>query len=246
MQNVGRYSHLLKSFHEFVAYVREHRCPLDFFSFHCYDNPGPAIVQNRYVRDYLDANGFKDTELSLNEWIPFEAIDRTGCARQTALITAMLAVMQNGPIDDAEIYDAKCGGGVYSPFFDPATRKPRKPYWAYYMFNELRILKNAVRASSPYPDVYVVAADDGFGSGAILLVNASRATLPLKIDLDGREVVSCRVIDETRTYEDAPLPDMIPADSVWRISVKAKGKADARPDLVAKVAAGEFGSANSG
>jgi hypothetical protein len=113
------------------------------------------------------------------------------------------------------------------------------------MFNDLRLLKHAVRASSPYPDMYVVAADDGFGSGAVLLANTSRAALPLRIDLDGREITSCRVIDETRTYEEADLPDMIPASSVWRISVKRKGAAKARPDLVAKVAAGELGYARA-
>ena len=241
VQNTGRYSHLLKSFHEFVAYVREHRCPLDFFSFHCYDNPGPAALQNKYVRGYLDANGFVDTQLSLNEWIPFEAIEQTGSARQTALITAMLAVMQNGPIDDAEIYDARCGTGVYSPFFDPSTRKPRKPYWAYYMFNDLRMLGRAVRATSPYPELYVVAADDGLGTGAVLLANTSRTALPLRVDLGGREITSCRVIDETRTYEEAELPDMVPADSVWRITAKRRGPTAARPDLVAKVAAGDLG-----
>ena len=243
VQNVGRYSHLLKSFHEFVAYVREHKCPLDFFSFHCYDDPGPAVIQNQYVRDYLDANGFASTLLSLNEWIPFTAIRQPGSARQAAYIASMLAVMQNGPIDDAEIYDARCARGTYSPFFDPATGRPRKAYWVYYMFNELRMLGNAVRASSPYENVYAVASDDGHGSGAVLLANISRAAVPLRFDFDGREIVSCRVIDETRTYEDAPLPDMIPADSVWRISLRRKGPRQARPDLVAKVAAGELGYA---
>ncbi|MBQ6914307.1 MAG: right-handed parallel beta-helix repeat-containing protein [Kiritimatiellae bacterium] len=243
VQNTGRYSHLFQCFHDFVAYVREHRSPLDFFSFHCYDDPVNAGKQNEYVRRYLDANGFEKTELSLNEWMPFTAIQQTGSARQAALIAAMVAVMQNGPIDDAAIYDAKCGPGVYSPFFDPATRKPRRAYWVYYAFNELRQLKNAVRVEGCPSGVYAVAADDGEGTGAIFLANTSRAARPVAFDFGGREAVSCRVVDETRMYEEADLPGMLPADSVWRIVVKRKGPAKARPDLVAKVAAGELGYA---
>ena len=241
VQNTGRYGHLAKCFRDFVDYVKAHGCPWDFFSFHCYDDPANAVKQNQYVRDYLDAHGFKSVELSLNEWMPFTWTDRNDSARKTASIAAMLAVMQNGPIDDAEIYDAKCGAGQYSPMFSSETSGPRPVYWVYYAFNELRLLKNAVRADCSIPDVYVVAADDGNGTGAIFLVSTARATVPVSFDFQGREVVSCRVTDATRVYAEAELPDMLPSDSVWRIVVKSPDASRARPDLVAKVNAGELG-----
>ena len=241
VQNTGRYGHLAKCFRDFVDYVKAHECPWDFFSFHCYDDPANAVKQNQYVRDYLDAHGFSGVELSLNEWMPFTWTDRNDSARKTALIAAMLAVMQNGPIDDAEIYDAKCGTGQYSPMFSSETRGPRPVYWAYYAFNELRILKNAVRVDCPISDVYAVAADDGNGTGSMFLVSTARATVPVSFDFQGREVVSCRVTDATRIYADAELPDMLPSDSVWRIVVKSPDASRPRPDLVAKVDAGELG-----
>ena len=242
VQNTGRYSYLAKCFVDFVDYVKEHECPWDFFSFHCYDDPANAVKQNRYVRDYLDANGFEKTELSLNEWMPFTWTERNGSARKDALIAGMLAVMQNGPIDDAEVYDAKCGTGEYSPLFSAETGRPRRTYWTYYAFNELRMLKNAVKVSCDLPDVYVVAADDGFGMGGLFVVNTGTATVPVTFGLQGREVVSCRVNDETREFEEADLPDMLTANSVWRILVKSPAaSAQARPDLVAKAESGEFG-----
>ena len=241
VQNTGRYGHLAKCFRDFVDYVKAHDCPWDFFSFHCYDDPTNAAKQNRYVRDYLDAHGFKGVELSLNEWMPFTWTDRTDSARKTALIAAMLAVMQNGPIDDAEIYDAKCGSGQYSPMFSLETHGPRPAYWVYYAFNELRLLKNAVRVVCSIPDLYVVAADDGNGTGAIFLVSTARATVPVSFDFQGREVVSCRVTDATRIYAETELPGMLPSDSVWRIVVKSPEASRTRPDLVAKVDAGELG-----
>ena len=59
-------------------------------------------------------------------------LDKLGTARQAAEIAAVLVDFQNGLVDSAAIYDARCGVGNYSPLFNPLTYKPHKaaaPSW---------------------------------------------------------------------------------------------------------------------
>ena len=56
----------------------------------------------------------------------------------SAVFAAVLVGFQNGPVDSAAIYDARCGVGNYSPLFNPLTYKPHKAYCAFLAFNELR------------------------------------------------------------------------------------------------------------
>ena len=119
---------------DFFKFVKERGCPLDFFSVHAYDMPGAPLVPKamkayaKYCRDELDKLGYANTELSMNEWLP--RWSTPGSARQAALCASLLIALQDSAFDDAMIYDARCGTGLYSPLFDPSTLKPRRAYWA--------------------------------------------------------------------------------------------------------------------
>lgn len=53
----------------FLAACRQHDAPLDFFSWHRYGSNVETIVREpAFVRKLLDAQGFRHTELHLNEW----------------------------------------------------------------------------------------------------------------------------------------------------------------------------------
>ena len=67
---VERARHHVKCFHAFLEFVREHDCPLDFFSWHSYSGVDDMLEQARYVREALDEAGFQDVPTCLDELLP--------------------------------------------------------------------------------------------------------------------------------------------------------------------------------
>ena len=112
---------------------------------------------------------------------------------------------------------------MFSPLFNPLTQKPHKAYWSFIAFNELRKRGTAVRvavtdgkgkdASSSF---YATAARGTDGSVAVMLANAGIKEKPFVLDVGGGNApcVRCRVIDEKRTWKEAPLPAALPPRSV--------------------------------
>ena len=196
-------------FHQFLKYVKEHGCPIDYFSYHSYSGVEQLMEQTRYVRKSLDEAGFKGLETCLNEWLPAPKHEKLGTAQQAAEVAATLVGFQNGPVDSAAIYDARCNIGNYSPLFNPLTYKPHKAYWAFMAFNELRKAGKAVAAESDAVNVWVAAAKGEKGVVA-MVVNFGVEAQPLALDLAGRSVSSCRITDETRTWEECELPSSLP------------------------------------
>ena len=205
--------------HVFLKYVKEHNCPLDFFSYHSYSWVEPLMEQTRYVRKTLDEAGFKGLETCLNEWLPAPSHEKLGTAQQAAEVAAVLVGFQNGPVDSAAIYDARCGLGNYSPLFNPLTYKPHKAYWAFMAFNELRKAGTAVSAESDGAQVWVAAAKGANGVAA-MIVNFGAEPQPLTLDLGGRAITTCRIVDETRTWEEIALPATLPPHSFVSLTAK--------------------------
>ena len=216
-----RVKFLMDAFTNFLDHARAEKMPLDFFSFHCYDKPAFAGRQIEHCRRTLDAYGFTTTEMSLNEWLPSSGVHMLGTPRQAAEIAAMLAILQNGPVDDAEIYDARCGTGAYSPLFNCLTFRPHKAYYVYLAFNELRRLGTAARVKGPLPDgVWMCAAMDAAGArGAVFVVNLSKEALALPPSFGGKKVVRARAVDAGHDFAAAP-PDVAPPDSVVLLDVE--------------------------
>ena len=200
---------LHRSFVEFLDAVRAAGAPLDFFSFHCYDRPAHAEKQIAYCRKTLDEYGFVRTEMSLNEWIPCNGAPQPtdkGSPRQTAEIAAMLCLMQNGLVDDAEIYDAKCGEGVYSPLFNCVDCKPYPAYSVFLLFNELRKLGRTASVSGMPEGVWATAATDGDVRGALLVANATDSKVLLSLSSPGWRAVSSRIVEEGRNNVETDVP----------------------------------------
>ena len=204
-----RLEHFVACARQFLGAVREKGWPLDFYSFHSYSKPREALRQVRYADELLNEFGFtrEKTERHFNEWLPYVGQRNLGSALQAAGVAAELIGLQNGPVDVACLYDARCGIGHYSPLFNPLTYKPHKAYFAFAAFNELRKGGTAVAASSSDPDVWAAAAK-GSSGGAVMVSNDSDAEKALALDLGGRRVKSVRLTDATRT--DAVL-DAVPS-----------------------------------
>ena len=233
----------LACFHQFLNYIREHNCPIDFLSYHSYDGPDELPAQLAYVREQLDAAGYAGLETCLNEWLPRPSHEKLGTALQAAEIAATLLVFQNGPLDSAAIYDARCNTGDYSPLFDPLTYKPHKAYYAFMAFNELRKRGTAVQVSSEEApkDFHCSAARSEDGTFTAMLVNCGEEAVPFELEIagdskrttasgqqqGGATEIICRITDETRTWEEVAMPDALPPHSILIVA-----ECEAVPDVV--------------
>ena len=201
--------HHLKCIEAFFAAVKRENAPLDFFSYHSYAGVSDTMKHARCAREYADKYGFAGIELSLNEWLPRPRREKLGTAQQAAEIAAEMIGFQNGPVDSACIYDARCGIGNYSPLFSPLTYKPHKAYWAFVAFNELRKAGMSVSATAN-GNVWVSAAMDGKGRGVVLMANIEDKAEPLSLDLGGYVPASCRIVDDSRTWDEISVPSELP------------------------------------
>ncbi|MBQ7177873.1 MAG: hypothetical protein IJS08_10715 [Victivallales bacterium] len=208
----SRIEYLADCFEKFVDFISKNKCPLDFFSFHYYDKFDRIGEPIEYVRKVLDKAGFKKTELSLNEWKPTG--DEIDSPQQAAHIAAALLIIQDSSLDDAEIYDARCGMGAYSPLFNPITYQPRRGYYALKAFNELYKRGKALKVTGLPKGVYGVGAK-GKKDIALMLANCSGKTQ--KINLDN--IKSCLLLDETHNLEDVPVPSVIEDNAVMLLTL---------------------------
>ena len=226
----NRAKHHVECFHKFLAFVRERDCPLDFYSFHSYSRIPNMMEQARYVRDALDNAGFRDVPTCVDEWLPHASHEKLGTALQAAEVAAALIAFQNGPVDSAAIYDARCAVGNYSPLFNPLTYTPHKAYYAFTAFNELRRRGTAISLAvfGEAQNAYAAAARGEDGSIAVMVANPGDMEMPFEIVLGGANRPGeptrlggdasphpprVRITDESHTDAETELPPELPPHS---------------------------------
>jgi len=196
---------------EFLAYVRDHKCPLDFFSYHSYDGIDAVMTEIDAAEKTLAEFGFAGTETWINEWLPLPNHDKLGTPQQASEVAGMMLAMQNSPLSAACLYDARCGIGNYSPLFNPFTYKPHKAYYAFTAFNELRKCGTAVATTvKNAAGIRVAAAVGDAGKAAVMLANPTGKSVPLAADFGKWRIASCRITDATRTQAEGELPKVLP------------------------------------
>ena len=200
-------------FIEFLEYIKKTGAPLDFFSWHTYDNVESNVHYAKYAREMLDKYGFRDTETSCNEWLPEPKM--RGTYHQAAHIAAVMLAYQNLPVDTAMIYDARCGVSNYSPLFNPETKKPYPAYYSLAAFGRLYKLGTQVALNCDNEDVYAVAATDG-KIGCIMMSNHKDESVPLEINANGNQLI-CLITGDGRLDTATVLPKELPANSVLSV-----------------------------
>jgi hypothetical protein len=195
--------HYLKFFHGFWKYVKEHNCPIDFYSWHPYADTASALMQADYIHKCLVEYGYGDIECHLNEWNPF--YDQRGTAHHGAEVASMMLGMQNKPqIDILMIYDARLNSGNSGVFFDPFTNKPTlHAYYSFAAFNFLYKLENQVELDCDTNGVYAVAAVKG-NKGALMISNVSKMEQELHIEGINLKDARWYVIDSKRLLSWSP------------------------------------------
>ncbi len=144
---------------QLITTCREQNAPIDFLSWHCYTDDIKTITESStQMRRLLDDNGFKSSEIHLNEWHYFpsgkwgEIHGREGNAESrqklrnapdgmngivaASFCAAVLTRWQDTPLTMGNYYAASLVGEVdWGLFNDYGT--PFKTYYAFKMFGEL-------------------------------------------------------------------------------------------------------------
>ncbi|MGI6336246.1 MAG: GH39 family glycosyl hydrolase [Eubacteriales bacterium] len=148
---------------DFLKFVRENNLPLDFFSWHIYDeDPTHVGIHARFVRKLLDDNGFRKTESILDEWnlSGKDMFERMNGAEGAAHVAGVLCQMQQNAVDAATYYDSQpllpyCG------IFKMTTLEPTKAYYPFKYWNALYTAGQTLACVSDDPELRAVAATDG-------------------------------------------------------------------------------------
>ncbi|MFA7237818.1 MAG: hypothetical protein WC058_13220 [Phycisphaeraceae bacterium] len=168
---------------QFLAYCREHRLPLDFFSWHLYNaDPAQFVEHARVVRRLLDEYGFHATTSHLNEWN--RHIGPWGRGREyerraycemlknhigASFAASVLIALQDAPVDVANYYD----GSPSSPLcglFD-IYGVPQKTFSAFRAFETMLGYPERLRVTLHNSPIRCLAAIDRPRNKAAVLLS---------------------------------------------------------------------------
>jgi len=152
---------------KFLAYAKEHACPLDFFSWHCYHfDPAGILEVETKARELLDKFGFEKTESILNEWNYVKgwtnddwvySLRTEKNLKGAAFIASTIAASQYRSLDMLMFYDARpCA--MNSLFATDMVCDRLKGYYPFRMFNALNRLGTAAAVEADEQEYFACAA----------------------------------------------------------------------------------------
>lgn len=161
----------------FLAFCRDRKVPLDFFSWHAYGGDPDALVADAAAaREVLDKYGFTNTESQMNEWryLPTFAglrpgdrqsyengsvrrlFEETRGVKGASFCVTALLKLQNSPLDMANYY---CAGTTPWSMFDEYG-VPSKVFYAFKAFNQWAQLPTRISCEG--------SSENGVTSGAAI------------------------------------------------------------------------------
>ena len=165
-----RYMYRIHFLEGFLSYIREHNSPIDFFSWHSYEDTEATFLMDKAHQHILEKYGYGDIERQCNEWNNAYGNDLHGTAYAAAAAASMMIKMQHSHTDMLCYYDAKLAAGVYGGFFKPLSRIPTPTYYAFRAFGELYALGNEAKSFSDTDGLYALAAT-GENGKAVFIAN---------------------------------------------------------------------------
>ena len=204
------YDFTISFLHGFLKHIREVDAPLDFFSWHVYDNCHKSTREDftvirehaAYCRRILDHYGYRDAEHHLNEWnLKTDKFHRDAPISAARTLSFML-MMQNTSTNLMCYYDGSLGFSDYHSLFNPDMGIPYRAYYAFMMFDSLYKLKHSAVCDIDATHVFAGAAVNENGSkAAIVLANATDAAVTVTLDIRNfaySEVQVLRIDEENR------------------------------------------------
>lgn len=200
-------------FEGFFQYIKEHQAPIDFFSWHSYDDPEKIFMDDEYIHQKLVEFGYGDLETQMNEWNPAPRPELRGTSKAASEIAAVMLGLQDRNPSILCYYDARMGVSVYGGLFNPLTTEPFLTYYSMKAFGELYALGTQVNREltengQPLSStVYAVAAKGCAGEAngkekkekrAVMLANTDSKPRMVETDLEGYRAF---VISDTQKGE---------------------------------------------
>ena len=208
-EDVRIYDFVISFMHGFFKYQQKANAPIDFFSWHVYDNCHPSVRKDfkeianhaAYARKILDRYGYTKTEHHLNEWNLWTKRDKRDAPNASARSLAFMLMMQNTSTDVMCYYDAGMGYRAYAGMFNPDTGRPYRNYYAFVAYNTLYRLSHQVQAESDGSDVFVAAGING-RKAAVVISNSTDEATTVTLELLGVKYTDVQVlrIDEGHRY----------------------------------------------
>lgn len=207
----------------FLAYVRQHNAPLDFFSWHIYSNdPSGWISAAQFYRGELDTFGFQATAMHVTEWnTDIHQIEdnrtemlalRTGGKGASILTAAWIAMQQSGiavstfyrgsdPSTDAVEF--------YGLFY--ANGNPKRIALAFSLWSQMTAHPQQVTASAtPQTRLWLLAGQNEAGEIALLVANPSDTPVCYAVTgLGSGPLTLLQVNDESEQIQSLMLYDNI-------------------------------------
>ena len=209
LDNEILYQFVLDFMHKFFKYQQETDAPIDFYSWHVYDNCHETTKEDfkiiakhaDYMRKILDKYGYTKTEHHLNEWNLFTKTKYRDSNIASAKSLAFMLMMQNTSTDVMCFYDAGLGYSAYRAMLSPETGTPYRNFYAFCMYNSLYKLKNQVESKSDNENVFVQAARNN-KKAVIVISNTNNEDVKVKLQLDNFYYTDMEVlrIDEENRY----------------------------------------------
>ncbi len=199
---------------QFLQAISEgERAPLDFFSWHGYENdPKLASESARQIDALLKEFGYDQAESINDEWNYVrdwsqirQAHEVISSRRGAAFTAAMMCELQHSPCDIATYYDAQVKqsatwNGMFGPTKQPVHGQAgivelKKGYYPFKAFAELRRLGQEAFSEIEDGNIYVCAAS---GDGhAVMLANfhdTECVSERVKVNLIGAENIRMKVL----------------------------------------------------
>ena len=208
-ENSYIYDFVITFMHDFFKYQKQTGAPIDFFSWHVYDNCHATTKQDftvirehaSYIRRVLDRYGYTKTEHHLNEWNLWTDSRRRKDSEAAARTLAFMLMMQNTSVDIMCVYDARIGHSNYGLLFNPDTSCPYPTYYTFMMFNSLYRLQNAVAVECDDKQVFALAAVNG-KKASLVIANVQAEPICLGLDVKNFPTNDVQIlrIDGENTY----------------------------------------------
>lgn len=213
--------YFVEFFQGFMSYIKEHRPPMDFFSWHSYTTTEVNTRWIKFINENLEKAGYGDAEVICDEWnynpTENDQIDRRYGANQAS----MLCMFQNEGLDSAYYYCGIATGALHGGMFHK-DKTPTSGYYGFLAFGQLYEMGNQVEIKNKLrKDMYAVAAKGDDGSAALLISNVSKKKdRKLKLDTGDYKVDKVMTVNENCEWVEVPLPKKIESGEMLYITFK--------------------------
>lgn len=203
------YEFTISFLHGFLKYQKETEAPIDFFSWHVYDNCHESTRKDfriirehaNYVRSILDHYGYVNAEHHLNEWNLYTYKRHRDEPIAASKALAFMLMMQDTSTDVMCFYDGGLGYSDYKSLFNPDSGYPYRTYYAFMMFDALYKLGQSVFVQCSDENILVQAAVKQ-KKADIVISNPTANDVTALLNIKGFHATDMQVyrIDEENRY----------------------------------------------